>query len=78
MKNTPIMPILAIVAGIGLAIMDTSRTYDSTDDEVNNVRSGLKLYTDYGTGCQYISKFFGDLHPRLDKNGKQICKKEMK
>lgn len=36
-------------------------------------RSGLKLHTDYKTGCQYFSSSRGGVYPRLDRNGKQIC-----
>ena len=53
--------------------------YDSTDDIVNKKRSGIELYVDYGTGCEYLlfQKGFIFTHvevlPRLDKNGKHIC-----
>lgn len=46
-------------------------TKDSTDPE--NGVSGMALYTDAMTGCQYLSAPFGNLIPRLDRNGKQIC-----
>ena len=51
--------------------------YDSTDDKSNRKRSGLKIYTDHLTGCQYLSGsgLFGatGLTPRMDENGNQIC-----
>ncbi len=28
--------------------------FDSTDNKLTNTRSGIKLYTDYGTGIEYI------------------------
>lgn len=37
-------------------------------------QSGLMLLTDYGTGCQYLY-YRGNLIPRADASGKQICKK---
>lgn len=51
--------------------------FDSTDDyrpdKVFGKRSGLYLYTDYGTGVQYIkSNWFGRLTPRLDKDGNVV------
>jgi len=47
---------------------------DDTDSRETKQRSGLSLYTDYGTGCQYIKAgLFGKTIPRLDKNGKHIC-----
>lgn len=45
---------------------------DETDSATE--RSALKLYTDYGTGCQYIETRRGGLSPRLDTDGKQICR----
>lgn len=47
---------------------------DATDDTQSRQRSGLTLYTDYGTGCQYIKGgWFGSTIPRVDKNGKHVC-----
>jgi hypothetical protein len=49
--------------------------YDDTDDRANKERSGLVLYTDHGTGCQYIkpgSLFGGGLTPRLDGDGRHV------
>ena len=47
--------------------------YDSTDDEFNKERSMLVLYTDHGTGCQYIRVgIFGTGLPRMDGRGRQI------
>lgn len=40
--------------------------YDDTDNTETNERSGLKLFTDYGTGCQYIAPAFGSIYPRMD------------
>lgn len=56
-----------------LSASNFSFSYDSTDDLKNKERSGIILYTDYGTGLQYI-KFgiFEKARPRLDKNGKHI------
>ena len=49
--------------------------FDNTDDNVNHVRSNLVIYTDYGTGCQYLQGgMFGDnIVPRTDDTGKQVC-----
>jgi len=48
----------------------------ATDDTDRGkwTRSGMSLYTDYGTGCQYLGKIFGGITPRVDKDGKHICK----
>ena len=46
---------------------------NSTDDLINKKPSGLSIYTDHGTGCQYFSTAMGGLTPRLNKNGNPIC-----
>ena len=70
---------LAIFYGIGLiialAVSFFMSDYDATDDQMNGVRSNMALYTDYGTGCQYLSSKQGGLTPRLDEDGKHICRK---
>lgn len=50
--------------------------YDDSDDKINKKRSGFSVYTDYLTGCQYLSTPLGFLTPRLDKEGKIICIKK--
>ncbi len=47
------------------------RDETDTPDE----RSGMALYIDHGTGCQYVKAgIFGGLTPRLGRDGKQICR----
>lgn len=48
---------------------------DATDLDAD-VRSGLALHTDYGTGCQYLRTPGGALYPRMDATGKQLCNGE--
>ena len=57
-----------------LAISSRCQPYDSTDDIANKDRSGLMLYVDHGTGCEYLGKVFGPPVPRLDRFGKQVCR----
>ena len=47
---------------------------DDTDNP-NGTRSGMKLYTDYGTGVQYLSVGDGQLIPRLGSDGKPMLVK---
>jgi hypothetical protein len=57
--------------------------YDDTDKIIKksswfkspNERSGLYLKKDDLTGCEYLCVPFSGLIPRLDENGKQICRK---
>ncbi len=53
------------------------KPYDDTDDRQNKVRSGMFLYTDHMTGCQYLKAgFFGGMIKRTDINDKHIgCKR---
>lgn len=64
-----------VVITLAFAI-DILRPTDSTDKS-RLERSGLYLYIDYGTGCQYLAGpgFFGKqvLIPRVDKDGKHVC-----
>lgn len=48
-------------------IRDAAET-DSTDN-IDGQRSGLKLYTDYGTGCEYLATVRGGLFPRIADDG---------
>lgn len=47
--------------------------YDETDAAPS--RSGFKLMTDHGTGCQYLATFTGAVTPRLDAEGVHVCVK---
>ena len=52
--------------------------YDDTDPP--GERSGLVLYIDHLTGCQYVkagSIFGGSLTPRIDRQGNPICKESL-
>lgn len=51
------------------ALFTTGITRDSTD---GNSPSGLRLYTDHKTGCQYLGTG-NNLTPRMDAQGYQIC-----
>ena len=48
---------------------------DDTDDPSGS-RSGLIVYTDHRTGCQYVGTVLGGITPRLDKDGKPVCVKQ--
>lgn len=68
---------LAFIVGIVAAACNP---YDDTDPTVREwwgrSRSGLALYTDHKTGCQYVKAgLFGGITPRLDEQGRPICRK---
>lgn len=56
------------------AVLAIFTPYDDTDPAGPFQRSGLGLYTDARTGCQYVKAgAFGGTTPRLDRDGRQIC-----
>jgi hypothetical protein len=64
--------IAALGAGFMLLVLAGCNVGDDTDDRANNHASGMSLYTDYGTGCQYV-RAGGSLTPRMNADGKQVC-----
>jgi len=70
--------IYTLVTIIVIFTLNTCAPYDSTDNSTKNVRSGMKLYTDHLTGCQYLSTgiLIGNLTPRLNTNGSPMCIRE--
>lgn len=73
MKRAALYFFWFLLVGIALSMADSVRPYDSTDDETAGVRSGLILFVDNLTGCQYLKGgFFGGVTPRVDGNGSQI------
>ena len=55
-------------------LLNSSLKFDDTDKNIFH-RSDLKLHIDNRTGCHYLSTWTGQIIPRLDKDGKQICEK---
>ena len=65
-----ILMILALVSLVGCGGMK-----DDTDP--SDGVSGLGLYTDHLTGCQYLTRG-RNLTPRMNAEGKQVCNSTMK
>lgn len=66
--------ILIVCLSIGILLGDFFKFgYDSTDGKS---RSGLGLYTDNLTGCQYLSAKNSGITPRVDSEGNHICRGE--
>lgn len=62
------------VAIIVLGLIGSIVGYPQKDDtDPSDGRSGLKIYTDSGTGCQYLSVSGGGVTPRLSVDGQPIC-----
>jgi hypothetical protein len=59
------------LASLALAVWVANAFYHAGRDATDgDKKSGLFLYTDYGTGVQYVGTMYGGLSPRMDKNGK--------
>lgn len=62
--------VIALLCAMFLGLV-TSPSHDDTDPPSGH--SGMTLYTDQRTGCQYMGTGFGGLTPRMSQDGKQIC-----
>ena len=60
------------VGFVTFVIIEAWPSHDSTD-KPDGTRSGMSLYTDNATGCQYVGGIFS-VTPRMDADGKQLCK----
>jgi len=64
---------VGIVFFIAFVVLSWLTPYDNTDNASAGKRSGLNLYTDHLTGCQYVKAgWFSNLVPRMDGSGKQV------
>ena len=60
------------VAYFAIAIYGKYSNYKRDDTDSKIARSDLKLHTDHGTGCQYLSALRGGVTPRIDEHGKHM------
>lgn len=60
---------IIVMVAIGITLLPLGR--DDTDPDWPK-RSGLNLYTDAKTGCQYLSARGNGIAPRLDKSGRHL------
>lgn len=77
-KITPaeILVVSACVLGVIWAMLLPHDDTDPSREWWGRPRSGLALYTDAKTGCQYVKAgLFGGITPRLDEQGRPICRK---
>jgi len=76
MKTFKTLLFIGILA-LTIWLVDEFTPYDETDNKPLKIRSGLSVHTDYGTGCQYLSRgYFSGLIPRMDGAGDHVgCKK---
>ncbi len=44
------------------------------DSDPENGVSGMNVYRDNLTGCEYLGITHGGLTPRMDRNGQQVCR----
>lgn len=65
--NKLVLALLITSALVGCAAKDST-------DPAEGI-SGLSLFSDNMTGCQYLSHNSGALTPRMNADGKQVCTK---
>lgn len=64
-----VIPVYLLICVI--AVVSFFAPHDDTD--APGSRSGLAIYVDYKTGCEYLGRTFGGLTPRLNVNGSAVC-----
>lgn len=64
-----IMFIVIVTGNIIISLVNND--HDNSDPP--HGRSGMNIYTDHLTGCQYLEVPFSGVTPRLGTDGKQIC-----
>lgn len=63
-----------VLMAVGDQIIDKYVWASSYDDsDAPPLRSGMRIKTDYLTGCQYFATAIGAITPRMDAAGKQVC-----
>lgn len=75
-NGAPLWPVvlMAVIGSLVIyRVLDAVVPTDDTDNPAGG-RSGLSVYVDHGTGCQYIGRFW-HVTPRLDAAGKPMCGK---
>lgn len=63
--------IILVVTLYGVFVGADKNSTDRKDE-----RSGMELYTDALTGCQYLSAG-GGLTPRIDSDGEPVCNEDV-
>ncbi len=73
-KSALYLTAIVLVILLGFKIYNYDRPYDDSDWPELELRSGLTVYVDYGTGCHWLrGSIFGTLVPRLNGLGNQVC-----
>lgn len=78
MKTLIKLLVFVLLVSILYDFFRTTNPYNDTDDILNKKRSGMRLHIDHNTGCQYLSRAFGSLTPRLLPDGKHFGCKDYK
>lgn len=65
-----------VVVLVLIWLFPSGSSRDDTDPPEG--RSGMALYTDHRTGCQYLGNPMGGITPRLDRTGKHMCEPKVR
>ena len=66
------------VVALAMAALIDSWVTTADDADPPNGRARVRVYTDKGTGCQYLRVRSGGLTPRVDSQSRHICRMENK
>lgn len=69
--------IAGIIFCVSVSIIQTVEPPPFDDSDLPGARSGMSVRTDHLTGCQYLAAPLGGLTPRLEMDGRQVCKGEV-
>lgn len=66
------MRIAAYLLGFAVTLPLAMCAMPKDDTDPPEGRSGMAIYTDHLTGCQYLARPVGGVTPRLDARGRQL------
>lgn len=66
----------ALVLGLWLLSLWPWASLERDDTDPPNGRSGMHLYRDHATGCEYVGGKNGGITPRIDNQGHHMCQKD--
>lgn len=71
MKDITIGAIVGVITIFVLVYINDKNPVDDSDLNPEH-RSGMKVFTDYKTGLQYLASPYGGIIQRMDVNGRQM------
>jgi hypothetical protein len=67
--------LMLVIVAIALMAVGGCSSGKRDDTDPSDGISGIELFTDNMTGCQYVGWKYRAITPRMDSSGTQVCKK---